>query len=164
MTNAGDAELDGDLVTLGQLQQMLDGVTADTASLVSTAGTTTPGGGGDGDFSEFDTHPDYSSYVQQAKDELVAASTDLTGDCGAFEIVKRAAQLIQPVDATIGLLDKPGGAQCQGYSKDILCFVDGTKYDVLIAAGDGDGITTGNVPTWDYKNEEPEPDRYRPPI
>ena len=66
MTNAGDAELDGDLVTLGQLQQMLDGVTADTASLVSTAGTTTPGGGGDGDFSEFDTHPDYSHHPRPA--------------------------------------------------------------------------------------------------
>lgn len=164
VTNAGDAELEGDLVTFGQLQQMLGNAEAQAAARASTPGSGGGGGGGGGDYSDLDVHPDYSSYVQQAKDELVAAMVDLRGDCGAFEIVKRAAQLIQPVDATIGLFEKTDGSQCQGYSKDILAFVDGTKYDVLIGAGDGDGNTTGNTVTWSYKNEEPEPDRYRPPI
>lgn len=167
--NVGDAQAPGDLATHGQLVTEVDDAVAtlrkELLKAIEDATGNTPatpgdGGGGGGGGGGGDTHDDFSSYVQQAKDELVAASADITGPCGAFAIVSRAAQLIASVDATIGLLEKSGGNNCSGYATDILCFTDGAFYDVLI--GGGDPPPDGNTPTWAFSGVDAS--RYRPPI
>jgi hypothetical protein len=167
ITNAGDAVADTDLVTLRQLNDAIDSATLPGA-VANVAGAGDQGGGGAGTPGTCnDAKPDYTAYVAAAKATLVAALEDLTGPCGAFKIVKLAARNIQAVDNTVGLLAKPGGTNCveagQGYSTDVLCFIDGGQYDILIGAGDGDGITTGNTPTFNFVLCG-DPDLYRSPL
>ncbi len=100
-----------------------------------------------------DRHPDQSGAVADAKASLEAEGANLSGSCGAFEIVRRAAQSIGA-----GLWDKPGGNNCQGFAVDIIAYPDGYIYDVLI---DGGGA---NTPAWNAATCLPlEPGRYRSP-
>ncbi len=78
--------------------------------------------------------------VSAIKNDLVARQVNLTGPCGAFEITKRVAWALRAQG--VGLLDKPGGNNCQGYSVDYLVFPDGSGRDIL---GDGGGE---NIPQW----------------
>jgi hypothetical protein len=107
-----------------------------------------------------DEHPNHQALIQQAKDELVALSEDLTGPCGAFKIIQRAVPYIQASDPSAGFLSKPTGTNCSGFATDIVCYSDGLIYDVLGAAGDGDGITTGNTVQWNFAGTT-DPGRYR---
>ncbi len=99
-------------------------------------------------------HPDV---VAQAKADLQAAGVDLSGDCGAFQIVKLTAWRLKAEGA--GLLDKPSGAGCQGYSKDVIAYGDGQIYDILVASGD----PGGNGPVWNDDGTV-DPSRWRAPI
>jgi hypothetical protein len=163
VTNAGDAVADTDLVTKQQVNDVLDRAglpligdtfVATPADLVAAAGDSSTGGG-EGDPGTCNaTKPDFTAYVAAAKATLIGLAEDLTGPCGAFKIIRLAARNIQAVDNTVGCLAKTGGNHCdyngQGYSTDIITFIDGAQYDALQGAGDGDGITTGNTPTWTF--------------
>jgi hypothetical protein len=78
--------------------------------------------------------------VSAVKNDLVARGVSLSGPCGAFEITKRVAWVLRAQG--IGLLSKPQGNNCQGYSVDFLTRQDGSGLDIL---GDGGG---DNTPTW----------------
>lgn len=122
---------------------------------VDRASTTVPpaGGGGSGGGSG-DSHPNHFDLVTQAKADLITEGQDLTGPCGAFTIVQRAVQYIQPSDPTAGFLAKPDGNNCNGFATDIVCYADGVIYDVLI---DGGGA---NTPQWSFHGTV-DPSRYR---
>ncbi len=89
-------------------------------------------------------HPDQTGKVAAAKQALKASGADLSGPCGAFKIVAAAALSI---GSGAGLLSKPGGNNCQGYSTDIIAYPDGYIYDVLGGAGDLPD-PPGNAPGW----------------
>jgi hypothetical protein len=93
--------------------------------------------------------------VQQVKAELEAKGVSLSGPCGAFAITKRVAWRLRAEGA--GLLDKPGGNNCEGFATDIVCYPSGQIVDVL---SDGGGI---NGPTWQEKGTE-DASRYRPAV
>ena len=65
---------------------------------------------------------------------------DLSGPCGAFKITHRVAWQLR--DEGAGLLFKPTGNQCEQRSTDIVMYVNGRIFDVLI---DGGG---SNTPAW----------------
>jgi hypothetical protein len=138
------------------VQQAL--ITAGKATSATSQGTA-PGGGGTPPPTG-DAHPNHQALIQQAKDELVALSEDLTGPCGAFKIVQRAVPWIQASDPAAGYLEKTSGNNCGGFATDIVCYNDGIIYDVLGAAGDGDGVTTGNDVQWNFAGTV-DPSRYR---
>ncbi len=85
-------------------------------------------------------HPDQSSVVAAVKSQLESAGADLSGSCGAFKITKNVAWQLKASGA--GLLSKPGGTNCDGYSTDIIAFPDGYIYDILGDAG------RANTPRW----------------
>ncbi len=127
------------------------------ASLTSQGVSPAPGGGGGSGGGGGDTHPNHYDLVVEAKADLTTEGEDLTGPCGAFKIVRRAAQYIAPSDPTVGLLDKPTGNNCTGYATDIIAYRDGIIYDVLIDAGGA------NTPAWSFSGSV-DPSRYRPPF
>lgn len=158
ITNAGEAVQDGDYVTLGQLKKAMSTLAAELATeTVEVTETDTGSGSEDCEFGEMtDSKPNFQSHVEAAKAYLEGLSVDLSGPCGAFEIIKEAVSRIRAVDSTVGFLEKLSGNNCNGYSVDIITFVDGTSYDVLIDAGDL------NTPTWNLTGGCKSPDRYRP--
>ena len=85
--------------------------------------------------------------VQAVKNDLVSRGVDLSGPCGGFNITKRVAWILRAQG--IGLLDKPSGNNCQGYSVDYLVFPDFSGRDIL---GDGGGE---NSPLWSVEPNEP---------
>ena len=115
------------------------------------------GGGGGGGGGSGDSHPNHYALVVEAKNDLITEGEDLTGPCGGFKIVRRAAQYIQPSDPAVGLLDKPTGNNCGGYAVDIICYNDGVIYDVLIDSGGA------NTPAWNFSGTV-DPSRYRAPF
>lgn len=92
-------------------------------------------------------HPSEVAKVAEAKANLVATGVDLSGECGAFEITKEAVRLI---GGDAGLLHKPSGAGCQGYSFDIIAYPDGYIFDILACGGGDPGCNPpeGNIPSW----------------
>lgn len=96
-------------------------------------------------------------YVAAVKAQCEAAGIDLTGPCGAFQITKRVAWGLR--GAGIGLVSKPGGNNCDGYSVDFLCWQNGDGVDILFDAGNA------NAPQWAARpNEFVGQDRWRPPV
>lgn len=93
--------------------------------------------------------------VQQVVGELQARGVDTAGPCGAFQITKRVAWRLRDEDA--GLLSKPAGNNCEGYSVDVVAYRDGQIYDVLADAGNGNG------PLWNDAGRV-DPGRWRPAI
>lgn len=93
--------------------------------------------------------------VAQAKQQLEAEGADLTGPCGAWQITNRAAYILRNDGA--GILSKPSGNNCQGYSVDVIIYRDGRAFDVLV---DGGGA---NTPAWN-QIEPIDPGRWREPI
>lgn len=78
-------------------------------------------------------------HVEQVKADLVRRGINLSGPCGAFEIVKRVAWLLKAQG--FGLVAKAGGANCQGYSTDLIQSA-AVWVDIL---GDAGGL---NTPQW----------------
>ena len=64
----------------------------------------------------------------------------MAGPCGAFEITRRVAWAFRNRGA--GTERKPGGANCQGQSIDIIIFTDGQTVDMVGGAG------VENNPSW----------------
>ncbi|MDP3763912.1 MAG: hypothetical protein Q8Q92_04745 [bacterium] len=135
-------------------------------------GSVEAGGGGSGVGAEppadaLEKHPDRSSVVAEAKAEAEATgivySTSSPECPDRFEITKRAAWKLK--DEGAGLLDKPSGNNCQGYSVDIIVFPDGYIYDILNGT-----VPDGNGPMWNPAGCGPVSgdgtcsDRYRPAI
>ena len=98
------------------------------------------------------------TYVQAVKAQLEAQGVNLVGPCGAFAITKRVAWGLR--GAGIGLLDKSGGNQCDGYSVDglVLAGGGGDLVDILSDAGNT------NTPSWYVREQEVDPSRWRPPV
>lgn len=97
-----------------------------------------------------------ASLVQSVKDGLIARGAPLSGACGAFSITKRVAWALRASGG--GLLSKPSGNNCEGYSTDIVAFkgVGVTRiFDMLI---DGGGT---NGPTWSEGTPIAGLDRWR---
>lgn len=78
--------------------------------------------------------------VSAVKNDLIARNVNLSGPCGAFEITKRVAWILR--SQGYGLLDKPSGNNCQGYSVDFLVTPALGGIDILV---DGGGE---NTPAW----------------
>jgi len=127
-----------------------------TAGQAIDAATGTPSDGGD-EGPSGDDHPNHFAEVTQAKADVVAAGESIAGVCGAFKIVKTTAWRLRFSDPTIGLLSKPSGTNCGGYSGDIICYTDGIIFDILQDAGGA------NTPQWNFAGQV-DPDRYRVPI
>lgn len=98
---------------------------------------------------------DQTDVVRAVKAALEARGVDLSGPCGAFAITQRVAWQLRGEGA--GLLDKPAGNNCGGYSVDAICYPDGRLVDCLEDAGGG------NVPMWGA-NGTVDPGRYRPAV
>lgn len=81
------------------------------------------------------------SVVVAVKQQLEAQGVDLSGPCGAFQITKRVAWRLRNEGA--GLLAKPAGNNCDGYSVDFITYPDGAGVDILGDSG------TANRPNWD---------------
>ena len=98
------------------------------------------------------SHPDV---VAAVKAELVAKGITLSGECGAFAITKRVAWQLRGEGA--GLLDKPGGSNCQGFATDIIAYPGGRIFDILIDGGGSNG------PAWNA-SDPVDASRYRPAV
>jgi hypothetical protein len=98
---------------------------------------------------------DHSEIVATVKRELEARGVDLSGACGAFQITKRVAWRLRGEGA--GLLSKPGGNNCEGYSVDIVAYPGGVIFDMLGSSGGA------NNPQW-LPSDAVDPERYRPAI
>jgi hypothetical protein len=61
---------------------------------------------------------DHTDLVRRVKDYVVSKGTNLTTNCGAFEIVKRVAWALRSEGA--GLLTTYHSSQCNGFSSDIV--------------------------------------------
>lgn len=96
--------------------------------------------------------------VADVKADLERRGVDLSGPCGAFQITRRVAWRLRADGA--GLLSKPSGNNCEGFSVDIVVYPDGRHYDVLV---DGGGK---NEPTFHLITdpERVDPARWRAPI
>jgi len=98
-----------------------------------------------------------AQYVGRVKERLMAAGIPLDGPCGAFAIVQRVAWDLR--HSGVGLLSKPGGNNCRGYSVDYLCYQNGDGVDILSDAGGTNG------PQWVLKpGEFTGQDRWRAPV
>lgn len=75
--------------------------------------------------------------VATVKADLAARGVHLSGPCGAFEITKRVAWQLR--DQGVGLLAKPSGNHCDGYSVDYLVRSDLSGIDILSDAGESNG-------------------------
>ena len=97
------------------------------------------------------------NYVEAVKKQLESKGVNLSGPCGAFKIVKHVAWGLRSFG--VGLLSKPGGNNCEGYSTDYLVLYNGDGIDIL---GDAGGL---NNPTWQVKpGEFANQDRWRKPL
>lgn len=81
--------------------------------------------------------------------------------CGVFEITKRVAWELRAEGA--GLLSKPSGNNCNGYSMDWVVYPDGRGSDIAVG-GEFDGVTTDAAPAWSIEVIEDHGKRWRPPI
>ncbi len=77
--------------------------------------------------------------MQKAKADLIAEGVNLSGDCGGFRIVARAASMIPGAG-----FKKKTGTNCNGFSIKSIMFADGQDYLVLYSPG------TTNGPTWQF--------------
>jgi len=116
------------------------------------SGAGTPGGGtpppptpGPGDI------PNQSGAVAQAKADLIAGGIDISGACGAWQIVNLTAFRL---GGNYGLLSKTSGNNCNGMATDIIAVKSSSGntqmpiFDCLIDAGGANGPTwssSGNV-------------------
>lgn len=100
-------------------------------------------------------HGQHADTVAIAKQMVIDRGVDITTICGAFEITKQTAWMLRDIGA--GLVDKPGGTQCDGYSVDGIMFQDGAFYDCII------GKTSVNGPAWSH-SDTIDPGRWRSPL
>lgn len=101
-----------------------------------------------------------AAYVGRVKAWLESEGHDLSGPCGAFEIVRQVTWYLYLVGSYgVGLLDKPDGNNCEGYATDIVMYstMGGQIIDIL---GDGGGQ---NTPQWGV-SDTVDPARWRPPV
>lgn len=94
------------------------------------------------------------SVVVQVKADLLARGFNLSGECGAFEVVKRVAWNLR--GQGFGLVAKSGGSNCQGYSTDLIQSAS-QWVDIL---GDAGGQ---NEPQWS-PHSDVTPSMWRPAI
>lgn len=104
----------------------------------------------------FAQHAEHPDLVAMIKAQLEGQHVDLSGPCGAFQITKRVAWALRNEGA--GLLSKPAGNNCEGYSVDYLVYQDGTGYDLLSDAGGANG------PMWGGPETGMDVSRWRAPI
>jgi len=98
-----------------------------------------------------------AAYVAEVKARLEAAGVPLSGPCGAFNITKQVAWDLRA--SGYGLVAKPSGNNCEGYSVDYLCLQNGDGVDILSDAGGTNG------PQWAEKpGEFAGQNRWREPI
>ena len=104
--------------------------------------------------------PNFSGYVQRAKEELLDIGVDPdVDDCYRFAVVNLAALWIAAgPDPDVGVLYKPGGTNCRERATDILCWKDGTIVDCLGAGPDGP-----NTVLWQENADKVDPSRWRAP-
>lgn len=75
--------------------------------------------------------------VASVKANLLARGVNLSGECGGFAITQRVAWQLRGTGA--GLLSKPSGSNCQGFSTDIIAYADGRIVDILSDSGGSNG-------------------------
>lgn len=88
--------------------------------------------------------------VQKVKADLERAGVDLSGPCGGFQITKRAAWRLRKSGA--GLLSKPAGNNCDGFSVDYIVFQESFGVRGVDCLGDAGGE---NRPQWSDNGVDP---------
>ena len=81
--------------------------------------------------------PNAVGKLGDVKARLITAGVDLSGPCGALKILKQFAYENRAFNS--GLLKKPSGNNCDGYSVDWIVFPDGSGSDTLSDAGGANG-------------------------
>jgi hypothetical protein len=113
---------------------------------------------------------DHKDVVERVRRELTAKGVIPAGivnpgnnenPCGVFEITKRVAWELRAEGA--GLLSKPSGNNCHGYSMDWVVYADGRGSDIA-AGGVFDGVPTDAVPVWNIEINPDHGARWRPPF
>jgi hypothetical protein len=107
---------------------------------------------------------DHTEVVRAVKADLVARGFDLSGPCGAFAITSRVAYRLR--DEGAGVLDKPVGNNCNGFSVDAICYPSGALIDCLADAGganDPQWLDAGAVDPARYHEVTTDPDATLPP-
>ncbi len=88
---------------------------------------------------------EHTDTVAQAKADLIAMGTDISGDCGAFAIVQLVVQRLAASGEAIGTSKKLTGRNCNGHSVQLVVYADGEFFDILQAAGNTNG------PQWNFQ-------------
>lgn len=138
-----------------QIQQAL--ITAGKATS-QTSQANAPSGGGGG---STPSHDSQFAVVQAVIADLLAHGEDLSGPCGSFKVTNEVVQWLRPSQPDVGIINKPSGTNCGGYSIDALMYLDGAVYDLLIDADNAP--PTGAQPNWSYAGQRPASD-WRDPV
>lgn len=101
------------------------------------------------------TIPNHLDIVTKIINDLKQQGVNLNGPCGAFQITDRVAWELRSEGA--GILSKPTGNNCQGFSTDIVVYKNGLHFDVVGAGG------CQNNPLWNSAGLV-DPNRWREPI
>lgn len=123
-----------------------------------------PGGGGGGGSDPGNppsNHDSQYAVVQAVIADLVAHGIDLSGPCGSFAVTNEVVKWLRPSQPDVGIIHKPSGTNCGGYSIDAIMYLDGAVFDLLINAENAPA--TGAAPDWRYAGQRPASD-WRDPI
>lgn len=101
------------------------------------------------------TIPNHLDVVTRIINDLKQQGANLNGPCGAFQITDRVAWELRSEGA--GILSKPTGNNCQGFSTDVIVYKDGRILDVVGDSG------CKNNPLWN-SGVSVDPNRWREPI
>lgn len=128
----------------------------------TTAATTQSNTGGDSTSTPPPSnHDNKYAVVVAAIADLVANGVNLSGKCGSWTVVNQVVKNLRPSQPDVGLIHKPSGNNCNGYSIDALMYLDGAVYDILIDAENAPA--TGASPQWSYAGQRPASD-WRDPV
>lgn len=110
------------------------------------------------DFTQAQTK-EHLDVVTKVFNRLKAENKNYPGPCGGLYITNEVAKELQKQgELDAGILSKPTGNNCIGYSQDIIVYKDGSHYDVLIGGED-----LCRKPRWGYVGQV-DPARWRDPI
>lgn len=137
-----------------QVQQAL--ITAGKATSQTSQSNPPSGGGG-----STPSHDSQYNVVVAVIADLLAHGEDLSGPCGSFAVVNEVVKWLRPSQPDVGIINKPSGTNCNGYSIDAIMYLDGAVYDLLIDADNAP--PTGASPQWSYAGQRPASD-WRDPV
>lgn len=155
--------IDQQATTITSLQQQIQqaAIAAGKATAASTTTNNTGPGGGGGGGGGTPVHDSQYQVVVDVIADLLAHGEDLSGPCGSFLVVNEVVKWLRPSQPDVGIISKPSGTNCSGYSIDALMYLDGQVFDILINADNAP--PTGAAPQWSFAGTRPASD-WRDPV